>query len=490
MASSQRDGSGKYIFDSIHGNIPLKEREVKVIDTASFQRLRQLKQLAMAQMVYPTATHTRFAHSIGALGTMIRILDAAEKNGISLTEEQKENLRLAALLHDVGHYPYSHLMEKLDNVMLIEDEVEGAETTKKSIDARKSTYPKHVAVGALIVTSQKDLVEALGGDENAKAVADIFTRSQAADPQLSKFIHSSFDIDRWDYLLRDSYAIGVPYGQIDIHYLLNNLKVSPQKVVGFKEKALAAVEHFLLARFFMYRAVYCHKTVYGIEEACRQLLRRLRDRDIKKYHIPADGKEVEDLVKSDKLYLFTDAVVDNIVKWAIIDFKEAADEEGKVIQALANSIQRRKPPALLKEVSVCEETEREDLAGKTFMQNCRTKLEDLAKEFNIPLKQFLLCEITLPVAKKSQKYTIAEVAKFEQQKLRDMAHEEEEEDIKIFFGESPEPQSLMDTKHSILVKYANYSLQIFRLYVVYEDKGKDDTIKQIGEKVKDWDKAQ
>ena len=488
MVSSRRDSSVKLIVDSIHGGIHLKEREIQVIDTPSFQRLRQLKQLAMAQMVYPTATHTRFAHSIGALGTMIRILDVARKNKI-VTEEQEDNLRLAALLHDVGHYPYSHLMEKFSEVKLTEEEIEGAKATVKAIDARISRYPEHEEVGALIVTSQKDLVEALGSDENAKAVADIFTRSQAADPQLSKLIHSSFDIDRWDYLLRDSYATGVPYGQIDINYLLNNLKVSPQKVVGFKEKALAAVEHFLLARFFMHRVVYYHKTIYGLEEACRQLLRRLRDRDGERYNIPVDGEHVKDLVTSDDLYLFTDAFVDNIVKQAATDFNQAANEEEKVIRALAKSIQSRKPPALLKEVPVCEETDKPYHAGKTFMRNCRANLNDLANEFKIPLGQFLLCEITLPVVKKPRRHAVAEVARLDQQEIRDIAHEEEEEDIKIFVGDEDEPRSLMEIEHSIVIKYASYSLQMFRVYVIYEGEDKDDVIEQLKEKVKDWDKA-
>ncbi|MCK4784563.1 MAG: HD domain-containing protein [Desulfobacteraceae bacterium] len=482
MVSSQRNGFGKVVVDSIHGNIPLNKREVQVIDTASFQRLRHLKQLAMAQLVYPTSTHTRFAHSIGALGTMIRILETVEKNGIHLPDEQKDNLRLAALLHDVGHYPYSHLMEKLDNVMLIEDEIEGAETAKKAIDAKKSKYPEHPEVGALIVTGQDDLVKALGDAENAKAVADIFTRAKAADPQLSKLIRSSFDIDRWDYLLRDSYATGVPYGQIDINYLLNNLKVSPQKVVGFKEKALAAVEHLLLSRFFMYRVVYCHKTIYGIEEACRQLLRRLRDRDGEHYNIPIDGESIKSLVASEKLHLFTDAFVDSIIQ-------QAVNDEDKIIQALAKAIQNRRPPKLLREVLVCEETEKKYHAGKTFMRNCRTKLEDLAKKFNIPLKQFLLCGITLPVVKEPQKHTTAEITKFDQQKLRDMEHEEEEEDIKIFVGDEDEPKSLMEIEHSLVVKYASYSLQMFRLYVVYEGEDKDTVISQLREAVKDWDKA-
>jgi len=484
MVSSQRDNPKKLIIDSIHGDIRLKEREVQVIDTPSFQRLRQLNQLAMAQLVYPTATHTRFAHSIGALGTMIRILDAAEQNGIEIADDEKDNLRLAALLHDIGHYPYSHLMEKLDKVILIEEEVEGAAPSVKDIDAGKSKYPDHEEVGSLIVTCQDDLIQSIGGKERAKAVADIFTRAKVADPQLSKLIHSSFDIDRWDYLLRDSYAAGVPYGQIDINYLLNNLKVSPQRMVGFLDKALPAVEHMLLARFFLYRVVYYHKTIYGLEEVCRQLLRRLRDRDGEHYKIPLDGEAVKKLVVSTELHAFTDAFIDNIIQRSVRD-------KDKVIKVLAKSIQSRKPPALLKEVIVCEETGKQYHAGNTFVQNCKTKLKkELVDDLheNIPLKQFLLCKPKIPIVRQPERYTAAEVAELEQQKIYDMAYGEEEEDIKIFVGDRTEPVSLMDIEHSMVAKYANYSLQMFRLYVVYEGEDRNDVISQLRDRVRDWDK--
>jgi hypothetical protein len=140
---------------------------------------------------------------------MIRILDAAKKNGLDISPERAEQLRLAALLHDIGHYPYSHLMEGLDSVKLSEEIVEGI---RQPMDRQKSPYPPHDELGSLIVTQRTDLLKALGGPEQAKIVADIFTRSVTADAQLSKLVHSSFDIDRWDYLLRDSHATGVPYG--------------------------------------------------------------------------------------------------------------------------------------------------------------------------------------------------------------------------------------------------------------------------------------
>ncbi len=144
MASLHHNGYEKVVVDSIHGDVHLTGCELEVIDTASFQRLRHLKQLAMSQMAYPNATHTRFAHSLGALTIMEKITESAKKSGqIKLSRKQKENFRLAALLHDIGHYPYSHLMERIDNVKLIEEQVEGARVLDKTLDRSGSQYPEH-----------------------------------------------------------------------------------------------------------------------------------------------------------------------------------------------------------------------------------------------------------------------------------------------------------------------------------------------------------
>ena len=127
----------------------------------------------------------------------------------------------------------------------------------------------------MIVTKQTGLVQALGGEDRARHIVDLFQGNPGAgSSQLQRLIHSSFDMDRIDYLLRDARATGVPYGIVDIDYLLSHVKISPEGVVGIERKALAAVEHFVLARFFMHKAVYYHKTTYGFEECCRQLLRR------------------------------------------------------------------------------------------------------------------------------------------------------------------------------------------------------------------------
>jgi len=479
MVSSQRDSSKKLIIDSIHGDVRLKGCELEVIDTGSFQRLRHLKQLAMSQMAYPNATHTRFAHSIGVFAIMAKIINIAKTTGrIVLSRKQQEGLRLAALLHDIGHYPYSHLMERIDKVKLIQEQVDVPKKAEQTLDRSGTPYPEHDLVGTYIVTEQNDLIEALGGKKRAKVVANLFgpkrpTQSQRIF-QLSKLVHSSLDMDRLDYLLRDSQATGVPYGQIDINYLLNNLKVSPSGMIGISEKAIPAAEQFLLARYFMHRTVYYHKTTFGMEEVCRQLLRRLRDQG--KYKIPKDGKDIKRLVISKDLGTFTDAYVDQIIHKAVID-------DDQVIQALARSIQRRQPPKLLKEVPVISTVEQVDgsHSGTIFRINCKHSLNNLANDFGIPLAQFILCETPPQRLEKRGPLVSAQEAMRKNWK-------EEEELIKVFVPDEEEPKSLVDIPYSLLSKYAGLFYQSFRLYVVYEGEDKDNIITELRDKVRDWDK--
>jgi hypothetical protein len=451
--------------DSVHGDIHLSPIECRVVDTASFQRLRHLKQLGMAQVTYPNATHTRFAHSLGVLGIMEHITRVAQK-ALSLSEEQAEDIRLAGLLHDIGHYPYSHLMEKIDKVRLTEEFLAVGST----FHADRSPYPNHEVVGELIVTHQSDLREALGGDERAQRIAALFTRKTTANPQLSKLIHSSLDMDRLDYLLRDSRAAGVPYGQIDLNYLLNNFRASPSGILGVEEKALTAVDHFLLARFFMHRSVYYHKTTFGLEEACRQLLRRLRDQE--KFEIPANGNAVAEFVKGPSLGRFTDGYVDTLVEKAALD-------EDAVIRALANSIRRRRPPKLLREVLVLEQTGKSAHAGALFKKDCRHQLKALAEKNGIPLGRFLVCE-TRPLTLEERGALLTE------EQARSLDPEEKEEIIKVFVGNDAEPTSVVNIQHSIVHLCSNHYFQAFRLYLVCDDSTDDALVNKLRQEVSRW----
>ena len=471
MNSSRNQTHNRIIVDSIHGDIHLNDQEWEIIDTPSFQRLRHLKQLAMAHLTYPGATHTRFSHSLGTFAIMSRILKVPGVDA-TLDTENQENLRMAALLHDIGHYPYSHMMERVDQVRLTEELIETSGDKKKTGEI--SPYPSHMEVGALIVTVRPDLIKAIGSEERAQAVADIFTGRKAADPQISKLIKSSLDMDRLDYLPRDSHATGVPYGRIDINYLLNNLQISPSGLLGISIKALPAAEHFLLARFFMHRTVYYHKTTYGMEEACRQLLRRIRDKGI--YEIPSDGDEIAKLVTSDNIGNFTDAYVDQIVQNAVKD-------EDEVIALLARAIQNRKPPKLLKGVEVIELRDTEHHAGTAFRQNCIHRLPRLCEEFSMLPGQFLLCE-TKPRLMLEKRAPIPKAAE-----AKPSVPEQEDELIKVFNDTDLEPASIVDIHNSLISLCAGHFFQAFRLYVVYEGDDREKVIADLREKVKDWDQS-
>lgn len=464
----------RLVVDSIHGDIHLTSHEWGVVNTASFQRLRRIKQLGMGHFTYPNATHTRFAHSLGVLGIMGRVLDAAKDYGLRPGPKMSENLRLAALLHDIGHYPYSHAMETLESVKLTE-EIIASPMGKKELNAATPSYPKHEQLGALIVNSQEDLIEAIGGEARCRAVADLFTRSKAADEQLSKLIHSSLDMDRLDYLLRDSRAAGVPYGSIDVPYLLNNVVVSKSGVVGVSKKALPAAEQFLLARYFMYRAVYYHKTTVALDEACRQLLRRARDQN--KFHVPRDGAEVKEIVKNPgRLAQFTDAFVDRIVQEALSD----PDED---IRCLAHAIAFRRPPKLLKEVAALAKRTSPTHSGAVFKLNCRHQLADLAQAVGLPTSRFLLWEAKpFEFEERGPELTAAEV-----KEMMSKEDGQEEGAIKVFLDEGDtDPPSIMDIDHSIMRLCADRVFCLVRLYVICEDVT---LVESLRERVKDWDQA-
>ncbi len=475
MDSSSQSNAGRIVVDSIHGDIRLSGLEWRVVDTATFQRLRHLKQLGMAHFTYPNATHTRFAHSLGALRIMQRILAVCQRRGFQLTDDEAVDLRLAALLHDVGHYPYSHLMEGVDKVQLAEEIADGADHPKQ-FDAKRAPYPGHEDLGRTIVTAQDDLLKAIGGQERASRVGNWFSQSTATNPQLSKLISSSLDMDRMDYLLRDANAAGVPYGQIDINYLLNSVDISTDGMVGVSEKALPAAEHFLFARYFMHLAVYFHKTTFAFEEATRQLLRRIRETKASDYDLPPDGRAVEELVKSTDLQHFTDAFVDQIVR-------KATGDSDPCIQTLAKAIQTRRPPKLLKQVTVLQPEGQLAHAGVAFKQNFKFKVKQIADKHSVPLGRFLFCRTKeLSIEKRGARLT------FDQAKQA--SSEEHDELIKVFIDGETEPRFLVDVERTLVNHCAGHVYQSHRLYFVCTEDDPAGLVSDLQTEVKNWDRPE
>lgn len=386
---------------------------------------------------------------------------------LKLTEEDQQDLRLAALLHDVGHYPYSHLMERLDDVLLAEDQI-----ATQSVVPVHDPYPDHERLGRIIVTEQKDLLDAIGGKKRASRIAGLFTKAPEADQQRSKLIHSSLDMDRLDYLTRDAHAAGVPYGHIDLPYLLNNLRASSTGMIGIEHKAITAAEQFLLARYFMHRTVYYHKTTFGLEEACRQLLRRCRDAG--KFAVPKSGAAIESLVRNQsKLMEFTDHFVDFVAR-------QAVEDSDAVISALGMAIVFRKPPKLLGEaaslVDTTDEGNMRHNAATSFLRHCRAQVSDLSRKSGVPLGKFLIAQVR-PIRLEKRGPTILA------SEAPGQIEEKEDELIKVFVPGQDEPRSLVDVSESIVRVCANYASRVTRLYVVCDS---DVKVANLRQRVAAW----
>ncbi len=240
------DASGKTIRDPLWNTIRLDATAQRIVDTAEFQRLRYIRQLGLAHLVYPGATHTRFDHALGVYHlttTALRYL--RERGGADPAAwEGEELIPYAALLHDIGHYAFSHALEELeaDHVPAHHEEV-----SRRFFDAPALRD----ALAPLGLTAADRIQELISG------------RSELP---LRGLVSGSLDLDKMEYLRRDARFCGVPYGEVDVSRLLQGLTLvrDPDTgvyEVGVHEKAVAALESLLFAKYQMFRNVYWHHAV-------------------------------------------------------------------------------------------------------------------------------------------------------------------------------------------------------------------------------------
>lgn len=246
------------IRDPIWNNIRLDALALELVDTPVFQRLRYVRQLGLAYLVYPGATHTRFEHALGAYHlcriAVGLIRDRGELQGVS--DEECTIASIAALLHDVGHYPFSHALEEIG-----------------------ATHHEEVAHGLITTGVIADILKAHLGDNAPERIIALI-RGRSTSP-LQGLISGSLDLDKIEYLKRDAHMCGVAYGEIDADRLINSMlllrdPVTGAATVGVAEKGLSALESLLFAKYQMYRNVYWHHAVRSatamykriVEDAC------------------------------------------------------------------------------------------------------------------------------------------------------------------------------------------------------------------------------
>ncbi|MBK6368577.1 MAG: HD domain-containing protein [Flavobacteriales bacterium] len=238
----------KILNDPIYGFITVPHPQVlALIDHPWFQRLRYIKQLGLSHLVYPGALHTRFHHALGAMHLMGKAIDVLRTKGHAITEEEALGASIAILLHDIGHGPFSHALEH--------SLVEGI---------------THEGISALVMDRLND--EFGGGLE----VGIRIFRDQYPKRFLHQLVSSQLDVDRIDYLNRDSFYTGVSEGVSGGERIITMLQVVDDRLV-VEEKAIYSIEKFLVARRLMYWQVYLHKTVVACEMMLVEALRRAKE---------------------------------------------------------------------------------------------------------------------------------------------------------------------------------------------------------------------
>ena len=305
--------------DPVHNIIRLQtdsdegDLMMRLIDATEFQRLRRIKQLGLGLYTYQGAEHSRFTHSLGAFHLMTRVLDRLGER-YAIKPADRIAARTAALLHDVGHGSFSHVMEKVLNF----------HHERWTVDVILSDSSE---IGELLRSHSSDLPAKV-----ASIIEGTFQPSA-----LAQLVSSQLDVDRMDYLLRDSLMTGAKYGIYDLEWIINALAIDEAADRIYVEaRGVYAVEEYLQARYYMFRQVYFHRTLRSAEAVLRSIIRRalqLFDEGQEVWH--ADGTAFEKILRREPLSITEHLQIDDS------DFVFHVKQWQKSTDAILSDLSRR-----------------------------------------------------------------------------------------------------------------------------------------------------
>ncbi|MEW6203542.1 MAG: HD domain-containing protein [bacterium] len=400
------------IRDPIYGFITPSEFEFKIINTSIFQRLRKIKQLAMAHLVYPGANHTRFDHSLGVYH--IASLMAEKILPGKDYEEKRRIVRLSALLHDIGHGPFSHISEDILEKYSKHD----CDTDKEKI---------HEKITIKLIENNKELGELLSSHEKDKIIG-LLSGKMVDFTLMKEIISGPIDADKMDYLLRDSYFCGVKYGIFDHHRMLNTLTSYAEgqdKHLAVDHDGINSLEQFVLAKYYMTIQVYRHK-IRSVSDA--MIIRGLE------LGIEKDGI---DFLK--RLYCFEDTTgyIDNYINYhdeRIVDKLIHSDKNGFAKEIFKRLNQRRLFKTVfskkLMDIEIGNEEIKDRMINISSVENSklRSKLEQ-----QIANLDDLKCEKEFVIA---NSFTIKSVKEMSRNSEGEIIIIDRKEDKKVFEKES------------------------------------------------------
>lgn len=357
--------------DPVHNFIRFGLEEVKLINLDVLQRLRGIRQLAMASLVYPGALHTRFDHTLGVAHVAGQMADE-----LNLDPEDRTLIRQAALLHDIGHGPFSHVSEyALERF---------ADRSALSEDVKKDKI--HEVITGHLIRTHPTIVQRLG-EETCDRVAQLLS-SGVGDPILKSIVSGPLDADKQDYLLRDSLYAGVNYGVFDIHQLQRSIVcelIDGQKELLIRADGVHAIEQFVMAKYYLTTMVYRHK------------VRLVSDQMI--FRAILLGVEKDGIAELARLYRFkhTPKFYENYLTWNDAKFMDRFGERGPKGAKCTELVQRLARRHLLKRVYYAPAKEFNAESKERLLAIGKPKNAEIRREIEAELASALTSEFNAPV---------------------------------------------------------------------------------------------
>ena len=485
----------KNILDDVHGLIPITSIEKEIIDTRIFKRLQDIKQLSLTHWIFPGSEHTRYSHSLG-------VMHIIDKMALSLnfSDEDRQIVRLAGLLHDIGHYPLSHVGEAAysKNIQSYGQEKEFfngiiaaqyKEIEQKIVKIKNQVITKdfltlqtnkfhHEKVSSKIATENKEILEIFEKylkmpdfeikqniDNLKQQLHHMITGYVDMDMDDSlcvkiQLLHSELDADRLDYLLRDSKSSGTSYGTIDIDFLISNLKIGSyegKSIVGIDKKAINAADQFMISRFFAYTNVIFNDKVSFLGEIAELLMRSfakendcgLITKDVFENEI-IDNKDLKDNKITDSFYKFND-----VSFWNLIYYKDQ-DYFPEFLKNIKSILLQKKS------IKCIDKTELRIITNsvKEFVDACESTIQKINKE-NYPI--FIVYNLTKHVPKE----------KFESLFNKDVKLKNEKMIRRLYDGlaviDDKECHLLIDDRQSLIHNCWNLTLYCLREYDIKQN---------------------
>lgn len=461
----------KYINDPVYGGIPVTQIELDLINLPIFQRLRGLRQLARVNYVFPGAEHSRFVHSLGVLYIMGLMTDHLMKRR-EIEEGDAVKMRVAALLHDIGHYPFSHLGESVygycrENNEIANELVLDLNAEKRPLYELVSSHSKsahHEQLGKYIVENHDGIGKILrDNDLDPSEIAEIFTGEIGSKNMVySQLLHSSLDADRLDYLLRDSYQTGVKYGLVDLQYLVRLLMAvdddslqggDTKKTLVCNKKGQHVVEHFLMSRYFHYSQIIFHKTNAAFEGLVKAMYIKLL---MSKEFLYNSLDDIHKNINEDGFLNFTDSSLETAFKE---HYDKTGDNEYKLLYCMY--LNRKRPKIVFEMKDLYDGSPQEVFSNlKWVLKKEPEKISEIIGDTNWGYQI-----VPITIEKIHGHYPLTEKA--------DKYEEELREAVKLYDVETNTITYLAADKLSIIGHLSYYKSEFIRIFVFDENDSLD-----------------